>query len=70
MTDHIVVFDGNPRLIGRTVEVHIAEATAFTLFGEVHTGEQIGAEEIASCDKESCAPSALVPGGRFGLPVV
>ena len=45
MTDHIVVFDGNERLIGRTVSVRVDEATAFTLFGSVVTGEQIGVEQ-------------------------
>jgi tRNA-2-methylthio-N6-dimethylallyladenosine synthase len=45
MTDHIVVFEGNERLIGRTVPVVIEEATAFTLFGTVVTGEQIGVEQ-------------------------
>jgi tRNA-2-methylthio-N6-dimethylallyladenosine synthase len=41
-TDHIVVFEGNERLIGQTVPVAIEEATAFTLFGTVVTGEQVG----------------------------
>jgi tRNA-2-methylthio-N6-dimethylallyladenosine synthase len=53
MTDHIVVFDGNERLIGRTVQVRVEEATAFTLFGTVVTGEQIGiadAEPIHTAD--------------------
>lgn len=45
MTDHIVVFDGNERLIGRTVPVSIEEATAFTLFGRVVTGEQVGVDQ-------------------------
>ena len=44
MTDHIVVFEGNPRLIGQTVQVAVKEATSFTLFGEVVTGEQVGVE--------------------------
>ncbi len=35
MTDHIVVFDGHPRLIGQTVEVRIEEASPWTLFGVV-----------------------------------
>src|SRR5207302_334788 len=35
MTDHIVVFEGNERLIGQTVSVMIEDATAFTLFGNV-----------------------------------
>jgi tRNA-2-methylthio-N6-dimethylallyladenosine synthase len=42
MTDHIVVFEGNERLIGQVVPVVIEEATAFTLFGTVVTGEQVG----------------------------
>jgi tRNA-2-methylthio-N6-dimethylallyladenosine synthase len=42
MTDHIVVFDGNERLTGQTVKVRVEEATAFTLFGAVVTGEQVG----------------------------
>ena len=33
-TDHIVVFEGNERLIGQFVPVFIEEATAFTLFGQ------------------------------------
>src|SRR5262249_22302737 len=37
MTDHIAVFDGNPRLTGQTVKVHVSDASAFTLFGEVET---------------------------------
>jgi tRNA-2-methylthio-N6-dimethylallyladenosine synthase len=49
-TDHIVVFDGNDRLIGQTVNVAIEDATAFTLFGTVVTREQVGvhAEENGS----------------------
>ena len=47
MTDHIVVFDGNERLIGRTISVQIEEATAFTLFGRVVTGEQVGVRRSA-----------------------
>ncbi len=41
MTDHIVVFDGNERLVGRTVAVQIEEATAYTLFGRVETTERV-----------------------------
>jgi tRNA-2-methylthio-N6-dimethylallyladenosine synthase len=44
-TDHIVVFEGPERLIGQTVQVRIEEATAFTLFGNVVTGEKIGVAE-------------------------
>jgi tRNA-2-methylthio-N6-dimethylallyladenosine synthase len=59
-TDHIVVFEGNERLIGQTVQVAVEEATAFTLFGSVVTGEQIGvkrdrAEEYGLPESESVA---------------
>lgn len=43
-TDHIVVFEGNERLAGQTVEVDIDQATSFTLFGKVVTGESVGGE--------------------------
>src|SRR5262245_39396755 len=39
MTDHIVVFDGADRLVGQAIPVQIHDATAYTLFGEVVTGE-------------------------------
>ena len=42
MTDHIVVFEGNERLVGQTVEVMVQEATAFTLFGTVVTEKRVG----------------------------
>ncbi len=67
MTDHIVVFDGNPRLIGQTLPVRIREATSFTLFGDVLTGEQVGVEKHY-CDEGCAIPAA--EGKRFGLPVV
>jgi tRNA-2-methylthio-N6-dimethylallyladenosine synthase len=77
-TDHIVVFEGNERLIGRTVQVTIEEATAFTLFGTVVTGEQIGA--LQSPEDQRLRPVANAPGSeasqfsvtaqRIGLPVV
>jgi len=57
-TDHIVVFDGNPRLAGELVKVAIHEATAFTLFGEVETGEHVGAR-----------PAPPPEAGRFSLPL-
>jgi len=39
MTDHIVVFEGSDRLAGSTVEVAIDEASSFTLYGQIVTGE-------------------------------
>lgn len=44
MTDHIVVFDGNPRLIGQTVAVRVNNASSHTLFGSVMTDQQIGVD--------------------------
>jgi tRNA-2-methylthio-N6-dimethylallyladenosine synthase len=70
-SDHIVVFEGNGRLIGQTVQVAIEEATAFTLFGTVVTGEQIGvAGDLYGIDDE--VPTARVENGsrRIGLPVI
>ena len=71
MTDHIVVFDGNDRLTGRTVSVRIVEATAFTLFGTVVTGEQVG---VGREDREfeACQAAPVTSGmpSRLGLPLV
>jgi tRNA-2-methylthio-N6-dimethylallyladenosine synthase len=66
-TDHIVVFEGNERLIGQTLSVDIKEATAFTLFGTVVTGEHVG-----GLPRKSTSEIALVPAipRRFGLPLV
>jgi tRNA-2-methylthio-N6-dimethylallyladenosine synthase len=47
MTDHIVVFEGNERLAGQTVDVVVEDASSFTLFGSVVTGEQVG---VTNCD--------------------
>jgi tRNA-2-methylthio-N6-dimethylallyladenosine synthase len=49
MTDHIAVFDGNVRLAGQTVDVVVEDASAFTLFGRVVTGEQVG----VACDSST-----------------
>jgi tRNA-2-methylthio-N6-dimethylallyladenosine synthase len=72
MTDHIAVFAGNERLIGQTVSVQVREATAFTLFGTVETGEQVGASEplAASPPSPAAAPAGVMKGQRFGLPLV
>jgi tRNA-2-methylthio-N6-dimethylallyladenosine synthase len=66
-TDHIVAFDGNPRLIGRTVPVLIEEASPFTLFGSVITGESIrvSAQTMPSVPLETPA----MP-GRLNLPLL
>jgi tRNA-2-methylthio-N6-dimethylallyladenosine synthase len=70
-TDHIVVFEANERLIGQTVQVHVEEATSFTLFGSVITGEQIGVEQEQREEKNADARlRALVPNGRIALPLI
>jgi tRNA-2-methylthio-N6-dimethylallyladenosine synthase len=68
-TDHIAVFDGNPRLIGQTVSIQIQEATAFTLFGAVLTGEQVGVDsDRLQCDIHPLPVAA--DRSRFSLPLV
>src|SRR5262249_13766905 len=70
-TDHIVVFEGNERLTGQTVQVAVEEATAFTLFGTVITAEQVGigqdcvaeAEQVAVTEREAA-------GKRVSLPLI
>ncbi len=64
MTDHIVVFEGNERLAGQTVQLVVEDASAFTLFGSVVTTEQIGA-----ADREDNG-EARAGRRRLGLPVV
>lgn len=68
MSDHIVVFDGNERLTGHAVKVTIDDATSFTLFGTVETGETIGGEarELAT----PAPASAPEPTSRWTLPLV
>jgi tRNA-2-methylthio-N6-dimethylallyladenosine synthase len=61
-TDHIVVFDGNERLTGQTVQVAVEDASAFTLFGTVRTGEQVGATGEAPVREERP--------GRIALPLL
>jgi tRNA-2-methylthio-N6-dimethylallyladenosine synthase len=61
MTDHIAVFDGNERLTGQTVDVVVEDASAFTLFGRVETGEQVGV---------TCEAQAEAPARRLSLPLI
>jgi hypothetical protein len=44
----------------------VREATPFTLFGEVCTGEQVGVEEEGCCE----VPEPATPTRRVGLPLV
>lgn len=67
-TDHIVVLEGNDRLIGQLVRVEIMEATSFTLFGTVLTREQV----VAGASSASCtvpSQSGDVP-SRIALPLI
>ena len=65
MTDHIVVFEGNPRLIGQTFDVSIHETSSFTLFGRVQTDEIVGASISANERSRSAAVAK-----RIGLQIV
>ncbi|HEV3085380.1 MAG TPA: tRNA (N6-isopentenyl adenosine(37)-C2)-methylthiotransferase MiaB [Gemmataceae bacterium] len=67
-TDHIVVFEGNQRLIGNTVSVRVAEATAFTLFSAVETSEQVVHDQATVA--QTVAPAQAKYGQRLGLPVL
>jgi len=58
MADHIVVFDGTPRLVGNTVRVRVDDASAFTLFGRVLTGEGVGAAVAFTPDAARAAADA------------
>jgi len=62
-TDHIVVFDGNPRLAGETMQIDIDDATEFTLFGNVVAGEQIGVAE-------DCCEMPTANRNRIALPLI
>jgi tRNA-2-methylthio-N6-dimethylallyladenosine synthase len=69
-TDHIVVFEGNERLIGQTVPVAIDEATAFTLFGTVATVTRIGYGDSAEKVRERTAIASHTEFERISLPVL
>lgn len=66
MTDHIVVFDGPDRLIGRTVRVAVTDSSPFTLFGSVPTDELVGVD-LANTDRDPPTPPASP--SRFSLPL-
>ncbi len=69
-TDHIVVFEGNARLIGQTVAVAVEEATAFTLFGAVVTGEQVGVDETSAPPHSLETTYPRTQDRRIGLPII
>jgi len=70
-TDHIVVFDGNSRLIGQTVQVAVEEATSFTLFGTVQTREHIGVDQPRHDDEGPLLSIATKEGiKRISLPIL
>jgi tRNA-2-methylthio-N6-dimethylallyladenosine synthase len=71
MTDHIVVFEGNERLTGRTVRVEVEEATSFTLFGRVVTQERVGVERERFEERSPLTPrEGEMAGNRISLPLV
>jgi tRNA-2-methylthio-N6-dimethylallyladenosine synthase len=65
LTDHIVVFEGPERLIGKFVDVRIDDASSFTLFGTVEmTDGNVATEEIA--ERVPIATDRR----RLGLPLI
>lgn len=73
MTDHSVVFDGHPRLIGQLLNVTIEAASPFTLYGRVETEEVLGhSHQLVSEDQallenhETPSPATR----RVGLPLI
>jgi tRNA-2-methylthio-N6-dimethylallyladenosine synthase len=68
MTDHIVVFEGNERLVGHTVTVTVQEATAFTLFGIVDTRGPTPVDDAVTLRGE--AEGGESPRGRLSLPLL
>jgi tRNA-2-methylthio-N6-dimethylallyladenosine synthase len=70
-TDHIVVFEGNSRLVGQMIPVAVHEATAFTLFGSVVTTEQIHHGQNGDGEETRFIPALPVePNARISLPVI
>jgi tRNA-2-methylthio-N6-dimethylallyladenosine synthase len=70
-TDHIVVFEGNERLIGQSVQIKIKEATAFTLFGDVVTSERVHGAECEEISIPTPMPQVeLNESPRISLPLV
>jgi tRNA-2-methylthio-N6-dimethylallyladenosine synthase len=70
MTDHIVVFEGNPRLTGQILPVHVEEASSFTLYAQVETREQVGVADTAGAGLElACSPQPHL-GRRVSLPLL
>ena len=63
MTDHIVVFEGTDRLIGQTLNIHIDNASSFTLFGTVQTTETSGSTGQS-------IPTPRAAASRIGLKLV
>ncbi|MFO0925995.1 MAG: tRNA (N6-isopentenyl adenosine(37)-C2)-methylthiotransferase MiaB [Gemmataceae bacterium] len=70
MSDHIVVFDGPERLTGRTLPVRVVEASAFTLYGEAETGEQVGVGAESACGVPESDASPSPSPRRVGLRMV
>jgi tRNA-2-methylthio-N6-dimethylallyladenosine synthase len=58
-TDHIAVFDGNPRLAGATIDVDIDDASSFTLYGRVVTSEHVATADCCDTPSESNERIAL-----------
>jgi len=66
-TDHIVVFDGNPRLIGQMIDLFIHQASSFTLYGTVLTTEAIGHTHQVREHHDKLAPTTMA---KISLPLL
>ncbi len=66
MADHIVVFDGTARLIGHTVGIAVTDASPFTLYGRVLTGEVVGVD-AANPERERRGEPPTARRDRFSL---
>jgi tRNA-2-methylthio-N6-dimethylallyladenosine synthase len=69
-TDHIVVFDGNRRLVGHMVQLAVDQATSFTLFGTVITGEYVGSQAAEPANGLTPAFRSHAETGRISLPML
>ena len=68
MTDHIAVFDGTERLIGKTITVDVVDASAFTLYGDVRMEDRVGGEGLDAPSEIPAEKNAR--GKRIGLELV
>jgi tRNA-2-methylthio-N6-dimethylallyladenosine synthase len=67
--DRIVVFPGNPRLIGHLVDVRVESCTQTTMVGRIETGERLHLTVTEPDPDEACSAPAAAPRGAM-LPIL